>query len=490
MRNTSERWARYGGHALLGLRVVALLAVIYLSLHHWMREGYWEFSGIWHYGLPLLDPRVPAALLFGLLSAVFWNCLALPVALWLAARIPPDAAGRRLVVVVLALGLGTRGVVGPLIMRAAAGAPLVVALPGAIGASSALAHPYAARWLVLLTQLWWMLPLLIAAFWLIGWPAARQPRVLRTIRGLLVAYAMCQPLDAAYLLTAGGPHGATQSLTLIAFQEGFGRQEFGYASVLTALMCLALLPVAWFLRLGLPAASEQEPSPPTTRSAWRVLGLLVLLPLACAAVRVPGRISVPSSAWLAAGVSLGLALAGGAWSAFLSGGLVPNSLPQARGLRAVAKYWALLFPPLVLVLPMIRPWGYHTGVTEAGVLCLGMVVFAPHLALAVGLRQLLAVREVAPRAAQRIAGLAVAWAIWSELGVDLMLSQTRHAALPLQGWLVWELSTVLRASPLAVPGWPLAWAGGTLLAGLALGQLVRVLTPVPSLPDSARVPKR
>jgi len=458
----------------LGVRFAALIAVFYLSLHHWMRDGYWEFSGIWHYGLPLLDPRIPAALLFWLISTAFWILLVLPVALWLAERVPLDTGGRSLVAVVLSIGLGTRGVVGPLVVRALVGAPMVLSSSGSSDAGSWLTHPYAARWLILFTQAWWLLPLLIVALWLCGSQSARQPRTLRTIRGLLALYALQQPLDAPYLLTAGGPHGATQNLALLAFQEGFGRQEFGYASVLGVLLCVAALPLAWQLRGGLPGPKLSEsPLTSTCRPAWHTLAALFLLPVVLAGLRRPGAVSVPPAAWVAALVSAGLAMAGGVWTAFQSATL--SALPgrNSGSIVTAAKYWALLFPPLVLVLPMIRPWGYHTGAVEAAVLFCGMVLFSPHLALGIFTCELQLYRGTPLRAARCGAGITAAWAIWTELGVDVMLSQTRHAWLPLQGWMVWELSTVFRASPLAVPGWPLAWVGGALLAWLALNQILR-----------------
>jgi hypothetical protein len=446
-----------------------------------MRAGYWEFSGVWHYGLPLLDPRFAAALEFWAISTGFWTLLVLPLALWLVGRVPADTAGKTLVALVLAIGLGTRGVVGPLIVRAALGAPMALMLPGAPGDPSWLTNPYLARWAVLLTELAWVLPFLVAALWLLGPETANRPRSLWMIRGLLAGYALLQPLDAPYLLTAGGPHGATQSLLLLAYQEGFGRQEFGYASTLAILLSVAALPVAVVLSRQMRELPEPEPMPTAANSNWWwSLVLLGLIPLVVAWRRNPASVAWPAPTWSAGLVSLTLAIASGGWTGILGNVLVDARKGNRRLLPLVAEYWMLLLPTLTLVLPLIRPWGYQTGPVEVVVLVLGLVFLAPYLLLSVLTNSLLRRRAALPRNACVIAGLVVAWTTWTELGLGLMLAQAQHAWLPLQAWMVWDLSTTLRSSPLGVPGWPLAWLGGTLLAW---GALVRLFhAPVAASP--------
>lgn len=474
--------------AHLAMRWLALLAALFLSLHHWMRAGYWEFSGIWQYGLPLLDPRFAASLVWWLLSAAFWILVALPVASWLAQQLPASSRDHRIALAVLALGMGTRGVVGPLILRAAFGLPMTFMGPGD-SRTSALNSPYLARWLVLTAQTWWVVPLLVVGLWLLGPRTMSHPAVRWAIRGLVALFALCQPIDAAYLLTDGGPHGATQSLPLLAFQEGFGRQEFGYASVLTVLTCFLVFPLAPFLRVPLrpplsaPNGYSDERQASPLRRIWPILSVLILLPLLLAWTRQPAELTAPPGAWLATSMSLILAVTSGLWSGALGGALARSDEQTGGRVSEWVRNSALLFPATDLILPMIRPWGYRTGSAEVGVLILGMVVAAPHLLLSTVTAELLLRRGCQALLASRVAGLVVAWAVWTELGVDLMLSQTQHALLPLQGWMVWNLSTTMHASPLAVPGWTLAWAGGTALAWLALDQLFRAARARPSTSD-------
>lgn len=476
------------GRGLLAMRWLSFLATLFLSLHHWMRAGYWEFSGVWQYGLPLLDPRFAAALVWWLLSAAFWVLVALPFANWLAQQLPANLRDHPTAMAVLALGMGTRGVVGPLILRAAFGLPMMLMAPGD-SRTSALNSPYLARWLVLIAQAWWVVPLLVVSLWLLGPRTASRPSVQWAIRGLLALFALCQPMDAAYLLTAGGPHGATQSIPLLAFQEGFGRQEFGYASVLTVLTCFAVLLLAPFIRVPpcpVPSASggfSGDGQPSTMRRIWPILAVVFLLPLLLAWTRQPAELTVPSGAWPATSMSLILAVLSGFWSGTLGTALARSGRQPECRVREWARNSALLFPATALILPMIRPWGYRSGTAEAVLLVLGMVVAAPHLLLSTATAELLLRTGRPVLLASRVAGLVVAWAVWTELGVALMLSQSQHALLPLQAWIVWNLSTAMRASPLAVPGWTLAWAGGIGLAWLALNQFSRAAISSQSVSD-------
>lgn len=477
-------WGQLAGGSMLVLRWLALLATLYLSLHHWMRAGYWEYSGIWQYGLPLLDPRFAGALVWWLISTSFWVLVALPAAQWLARQLATRDLDGRVPSVVLALGLGTRGAVGPLLIRAVCGSPLALARPGA-APESLLDHSVSARWLVLLTQSWWVIPLLVVTLRLLGVRTTEQRSVRWLICALLAVFAFLQPPDAAYLLTAGGPHGATQSVLLLALQEGFGREEFGYASVLAVMGCIVVIPLAPFLRapiLRTPFVDRQE-----CREVPQMAHLLPWLLLGGASLAIPilawqhnpGMPSAPSDVWRAASISLLLAAASGLWSGYL-GRILTAQRDRSLAFRSeLFRNTPLLFPSLVMILPLLRPWGYRAGVGEGFLLVVGMVFAAPHLLISATVQELLRRRGVAAALALRAAGLAVGWAVWTELSTDLMLSQSPHPLLPLQGWMVWKLSTSVYASPLAVPGWLLAWVGGVFLAWLTLHQLFHAIAPDP-----------
>ena len=459
---------RFCAIAVVGSRWLGLLAVLYLSLFHWMREGYWEFSGVWQYGLPLLDPRVPAALLWWAITSAFWILLLLPLGLFLADRMPTGGRWQQMALGGLALGLGTRGIVGPLVVRAAVGSPQELLPGGGEQLRSWLMEPYAARWLVALTQAWWILPLLIVGLWLLGPEVVARPRTRWAIRGVLAAFALLQPIDAPYLLTAGGPHGATQSLLLLAFREGFGREEFGYACVLTVVLCLVSVPLGFLVKSLIHSVHPQPVlCPRTTRGPWLALVLLMLLPLGVAVQRNAGIPTFSGSVGSAAAVSLGLACMGGIWT----GGLGAALSGIRKGRTAGLLYGTLMFPLLVIVLPMIRVWGYRSGLPEILAMLLGLLVLAPHLSFSLLSAALLRQRGAAMREIVPVVTLLAAWSTWTELGLDVMLSQHNHAWLPLQSRIAWELATVLRPSPLTTPGWPLVWAGGTILAWTTLSRL-------------------
>ncbi|MDW3214954.1 MAG: sugar ABC transporter permease [Ilumatobacteraceae bacterium] len=62
--------------------------------------------------------------------------------------------------------------------------------------------------------------------------------------------AWLQFFDEPFVLTDGGPVGATTSVSLFIYREGFSRNQFGYASAGTvALFCLILVVTATQLRL-------------------------------------------------------------------------------------------------------------------------------------------------------------------------------------------------------------------------------------------------
>jgi hypothetical protein len=458
---------RFAALVALGSRWLLLAAVLFLSLHQWAREGDWERGGLRQLALPLLDPRVPAALLWWLLETAVLVLVALPLAARLARWIPGRGRSRLLAIGVLAVGLGTRGVVGPLLMRAVFASPAAFLPGGGDAVRSWLTSPYGARWIVALTDLWWLLPALAVLLRLLGtgWRAHR-----RSILGLLAAWALLQPGDAAYLLTAGGPHGATMNLSLLALLEGFGRNELGYASVLALLLGLASLPLG-VLAARLVGSERTVVNSPAPGSGWRwvVLGLLVAAPLVFGWLRTPPS-SVPRALLDAAGVSVVVAAAGAAWTVLVAAAL--PALPQTGGFTTFLRTSPLFLSSIVLVLPMIRPWGYRTGATEVLALLVGMVVLTPYLG--VGWLTLSLVRRRASYGSALAAAAAVvAWGTWTDLSLPVMLSLRPHALLPLQGRIVWELSTRWGSSPLAVPGWPIAWLGGGVLAGIAIAAILR-----------------
>ena len=458
---------RSAAAVVIGLRWLLLAAVAFLSLHQWGREGDFGWSGFRQLALPVVDPRVPAALLWWLLETAVLVLVAVPLADRIARWLPVGGRCRTLAIGALAVGLGTRGVVGPLVMRAACASPAAFLPGGGEAVRSWLASPYGARWIVALADLWWLLPALVVLLRLLG-PGWRAH--CRIIYGLLAGWALLQPGEAAYLLTAGGPPGATMSLSLLAVTEGFGRNELGYASALALLLGLASLPFgAWVERLA-PAA--EVPAGATVRAVgcrWRLLGLLSLVPLLFAWLRNPPG-AVPGLLPLAAAVSLAITATAAVWTVLLATALPAN--PRNDRVATFLRTGALFLPSLVLVLPMIRPWGYRMGAAEVVALAAGMVVFAPYLGLAWLVLRLVRGRA-SHGAAVAAAAAVVAWGTWTDLSLPVLLSVRSHPLLPLQGRIVWELSTRWEASPLSVPGWPLAWVLGSGLAGWAVAAVLR-----------------
>jgi hypothetical protein len=149
---------------------------------------------------------------------------------------------------------------------------------------------------------------------------------------------------------------------------------------------------------------------------------------------------------------------------------------------------ALFFPGLVLVVPLIRPWGYAQGNSDLLLLLL-VTGAAPFLGLAVVISTLLLIQGTAQRRVALTLLALVGWATWTDLTLPVLLSQSAQRFSHLQGWIAWEISTRLHPSALEVPGWPLAWFGGFLLAWLTAHLLLaergeRPLSDAPVLPQS------
>lgn len=467
---SSMRWVVAMARCALGLRWLAFAVLLFLSVHHWMRVGYWEFSGVWQYGLVLLDPRVSAALVWWLIQTAFLLLVLLPAAQWLSERLPTAGPARIAASLALAIGLGTRGVVGPLVVRAAVAAPALLHSGDGEQIRSWLTEPYAARWLVALAESWWLLPFLALALRFTSPRRASSAETWR-FRGFLALATLLQSIDAPYLLTAGGPRGATSTLQLIAFQEGWGRQEFGYASVIAVLLGLACLAAACLIPCS-AAGPPPSMSPSTNRGValWALLGLCMLAPLVGACSRglawihaLPPAATVAATFW---GVT-----AASVWTSALGTSLA-HSLPASAGVRSRLAYAGLLFPGLLLVLPLIRPLGIQSGAVAAGTALLGAVCLTPYLGLAAAAARGIADAGVGARRTLPLTAGIVAWAVWTDLTLPLLLSQGQDALLPLQGWMLWDLAAHLRPSPLSVPGWSVAWVGGSLLAGFAAFRLL------------------
>ena len=495
---------------LVGLRWIALLATGVLSLFLW--GDILRYCRTWNLQLALTDPRVASALLWWLQWGLFLAFVLAPLAQWLAARMPERGWPRWAALSALAIGMGTRGIVGPLVARAAVAFP-VRALPGGgEELRGLLTEPYSARWVVALTEAWWLLPFLVVAFRAAGTTAVASRQTARWIRALLCLFALGQSFDAPYLLTAGGPRGATANLQFLAFHEGFGaaREEFGYASLLAAFLCLAALPAGVLLgrllralalsaaggsalepgadgaaacleggpqpagrrgRAGTDAAGRVAPgiSPAAGRPAW-VLGIAVALgPLCIAWLRNPAVEAGAGHPWGWAGASLATTAAAALWTALLA-------LPLSRWLgrtdiRPAVRFLVVgpaLLPGLAYLLPLVRPLGRVSPLAYAAAGPVLLVLAAPYLYLAAAAALALRVRGHGTRRIVGAAAAIAAWATWTDLLLPVAMSPVQHPVALLPAGMAWALSTNLWRSPLSVPGWPLAWLGGALLAGLAV----------------------
>lgn len=456
-----------------GGRWLALLATAYFSLFHWMRSEYLVFSHVWQYGLPFLDPRVFAALLWALQYWTFLVLVALPIARWLSARLPAHGLAWWLAAVGLSIGLGTRGVVGPLIVRAVTAQPVRILPGGGEAFPSPLVETSQARWIVALAEAWWLVPLLVVLLsrlrgtaggaLLRGWP----------LPALLGLYALVQAPDAPYLLTAGGPRGATTNLQLLAFQLAFGAQEFGYASVLTVLMAGAALPIGgWILwKLRSPACRStgdrptHEPAHRGPHWPWALLPLVSLGLLVLARARNPPEVvgEAQLTGWILASALTALLAAG--WAVPIARCLLDWLQERSTSLgRLALGLLPVVFAPLVWVLPAVRVVGDQQGWPDALAAPVALVVAAPYLYLCVAVLALGRHTGLSQKRVILAAGAAVAWGTWTDLTVPLMLTQQAQNARHLPSAMVWSLSSHLWRSPLSVPGWPAAWLGGVLLA--------------------------
>lgn len=446
---------RWGGALLTG----------YLSHFRWLRPEALEYAGIWHYGLPLVDPRFASALLWALIYAAFLYLILIPAAAFLARRLPSGGMPRGAAICALALGLGTRGLAGPLLLRS------VLATPPGVSEGpepSILAGAAGARAAVAVSDAWWLLPLLVVLFHLLPAlaSAAARPRWLPVV----LAWSLLQPGESAYLLTAGGPVGATTCLSLLAFNESFGKQEFGYGAVLTVLMLPAALLLVWSLLRLKAGASPEHACPETVAGAtwpWLLAPCAMGAPFLLAAGF--GRLSSAPEP------------PGGApvlWSLLLTAGAVLWTVPVVRLLdplpaRSPARLSALAalgLPVLAWVIPLTR-LSWERGAGLAGfTLFGGLLGAAPALAWAWPAAAYGRSWEQPLR--WSACAWVAAWAAWTEGLLPIMLTREMEALRPLPAAMAWEIATTLPPSVLAISGWPELWLGGTILAAGALSVLM------------------
>ncbi len=79
------------------------------------------------------------------------------------------------------------------------------------------------------------------AFWYITLPFIRSTSVIIT---LLASIWTFQSFDVVYLLTGGGPSGATRILPTLIYEKAFWGLEMGYATALGLLMLVCLLAIS------------------------------------------------------------------------------------------------------------------------------------------------------------------------------------------------------------------------------------------------------
>ncbi|MGV3724044.1 MAG: hypothetical protein ACO1SX_24390, partial [Actinomycetota bacterium] len=200
------------------------------------------------------------------------------------------------------------------------------------------------------------------------------------------------------------------------------------------------------------------------------LAAILLAPLAAAVLRGLSwsHAAPPLATVIITFLSVALA---SVWTGVL-GAALARGLPSMASLQSRLPYAALLFPSLVLVLPWLRPLGLKSDAAAVLAVLLGTVFLTPYLGLSTVAARAVEAKGAGPKSTLVLTMSIVAWAVWTDLTLPLLLSQGQHPLLPLQGWMLWDLSTHLRVSPLSVPGWSAAWIGGSLLGGFAAFRLL------------------
>lgn len=404
-------------------RGLALAATAVLSQFHWNRGTYQEYSRWWQFGLAAIDPRVAAALEWSLLHSAWLGWVLIPLALvWSRWELQGwRQSAERLMMAGL---LGSRGVAASVLVQQFCRGSLSLD-PARFTILETVAGARAA---VLVAEACWLLPLLVLA-------ARRWPHQFSrpATAWLGAGYAWLEPGMESYLVCDGGPNYAAGSLGFLAFREGFGRQELGYAAVLTLITSFLALP------LGCWVGRQIAPIHPTPEPGIRATHL--------------------KSVTFAATIFMGLCLPRQAWSGLvgsllltvLAGGFALGLTKWSGRIHPVDGATACL-PVMVWVLPLVwiaaklrEPW-------IQGLLPMLGLVAAPWAWL------------VAARLRATSGAFLAAWWVWTDALTPLMLGPEDRPALLLPAWTVWEMSGHLESNLLRTPGWWVVWFGGSVLA--------------------------
>jgi multiple sugar transport system permease protein len=76
-------------------------------------------------------------------------------------------------------------------------------------------------------------------FWVVTWPAVRPVTFFISTMGII--YGLQAGFDAAYVMTNGGPNGATTTIGFYIYQQAYFRFETGYASAVAWALFLLVL---------------------------------------------------------------------------------------------------------------------------------------------------------------------------------------------------------------------------------------------------------
>lgn len=457
-------WRAYGWTVIVVVGWGGVLALAVGSLFHWRLMGPISWQGGFNWGLVALDPRAMAALQWLGISLAFSLGVIRPLSGWLEAVTPREGRWGLVALAALAAGASTRGVVAPIIGRALFAS--VSSWPlGEGGGDSVLTSVVGARVVALLCEAWWLLPTCVLARLLLR----RLPRrrVEAIVAVCLIGGVVAQSMDVPYLLAGGGPQGAITNASYLAYLEGFGRERFGYASALLAVVAVLGLAGGDVLRRVTTDLAERDPAEPKPERGRLGPGVTLLLIIWAAApwigawLRQPPRLRFesPTLAWVAltlaavvlggllasrAGVALADALAGGSkWKRWLA--LQPVFLPTLA--------WGVLLARSGVHLETMR-----SGPTALIWLALGLPALMPLLVVALALWR----REEVGRLSNALWFLG-AWLLWTELAAPLTMTWRPGPFNPLQAGLVWTLSIRALSSPLEAPGLLSQWLVGTAM---------------------------
>jgi multiple sugar transport system permease protein len=254
--------------------------VLWLSLQHRVPIfGVARFAGLDNYAFLAVDPRFWSAALTTALFTVASVALELALGLGVALALARQRRGRRLALSLLLLAWAMPAVVTAKLFEwlyhPAAGL-INVALGGR--ALNWLGDPRLALAAVVLADVWRAMPFvaLLCYARLLAIPAelyeaaqvdgagrlATLGRItLPLLARILLLALLFRTLDALrafdimFVLTGGGPAGATETLTVYAYRSLFQMLQLGFGSALGVVVFVLVMAVAWaYLRLGRAAA--------------------------------------------------------------------------------------------------------------------------------------------------------------------------------------------------------------------------------------------